>query len=327
MALTAIRGGFGSVGQVSGNEPSEAEKDGLEAVRGVVDVIDHKRLEPSGKTGEKTGDWRVWTADGRVADVEVTTFTDPDVRSFSAQLHEKDRSIRTWSDEQLSCQWTVFVFDRDPGTNKKRRPVKKLVECLVSTLAAAEAAGGTPKQMESRARAALDGSPPVSWASHPTITVTDSRGLQINDGEHSQFLYLSSAPQLAGHGRGSVGLVPFVGPRDFAGHELLVSAVQHCIDRKTKKRQLDNAPGLKWLAVSLAGIYAYQLKNLYDGPFSQPPYPMLDIAFDYFDEVWAIARTRIGKDMRAGLVVLCLSESEARQQHHVVSLSEIVVSG
>ena len=310
---------------MSGNEPSEAEKDGLEAVRGVEDVTHYERLVPSGSGG--TPDWRVRLDDGCVADVEVTTFTDPDVRSFSAQLHEKDRSFRTWSDERLSCQWTVFVFDRDPGTNKERRPVKKLVECLVSTLAAAEAAGGTPKQMKSRARAALDGAPPVSWASDPTVTVTDSPGLQINDGEHSQLLYLSSAPQLAGHGRGSVALVPFVGPRDFAGHELLVSAVQHCIDRKTKKRQLDNAAGLKWLAVSLAGIYAFQLKNLYDGPFSQPPYPMLDITFDYFDEVWAIARTRTGKDMRAGFVVLRLSDGGTRQQHHVVSRSETVASG
>ena len=163
------------------------------------------------------------------------------------------------------------MFDSDPGTNKRRRPLGKLVECLVSTLAVAEAAGGTPKQMESRARAALDGSQPGSRASATAVTVTDSPGLQIDDGEHSQRLYLSGAPLLAGHGRGSVVLVPFVGPRDFAGHGLLVSAVQHCIDRKTKKRQLDDAPGLKWLAVSLAGIYAFQLKNLYDSPFSQPP--------------------------------------------------------
>ena len=312
---------------MSDAEPSEAERDGLEAVRAVVALAAHERLEPSGKTRAGTGDWRVWMADGRVADMEVTTFTDPDVRSFSAQLHEKDRSIKTWSDERLSCQWTVFVFDRDPGTNKRRRPLGKLVECLVSTLAAAEATGGTPKQMESRARAALDGSPPVSWASDPTVTVTDSPGLQINDGEHSQLLYLSSAPQLAGHGRGSVALVPFVGPRDFAGHELLVSAVQHCIDRKTKRRQLDDAPGLKWLAVSLAGIYAFQLKNLYDSPVSQPPHPMLDITFDYFDEVWAIATARIGKDRTEGFVVLRLSDGGARQQPHVVSRSETVASG
>ena len=87
---------------MSGNEPSEAERAGLEVVRAVVDVSAHRRLAPSGKTREKTGDWRVWMADGRVADMEVTTFTDGNVRSFSAELHEKDGSFKTWSDEGAS---------------------------------------------------------------------------------------------------------------------------------------------------------------------------------------------------------------------------------
>ena len=81
---------------MSDAEPSEAERDGLEAVRAVVAVTAHERLEPSGKTRAGTGDWRVWMADGRVADMEVTTFTDSDVRSFSAQLHKKDGSFKTW---------------------------------------------------------------------------------------------------------------------------------------------------------------------------------------------------------------------------------------
>jgi len=106
----------------------------------------------------------------------------------------------------------------------------------------------------------------------------------------------------------------------------MVSAVQHCIDRKTKKRQMDNAPGLKWLAVSLDGIYAFHLKNLYDGPVSQPPHPPLDITFDYFDEVWAIARTRIGKDMTESFVVSRISGGGTKQQHHIVSRSETVTS-
>ncbi len=256
--------------------------------------------------------------DGRVADVEVTTVPNGDVRSFSAELHDKDGSFKTWSDERLSCRWTVFVFDRDPGTNKKRRPLETLVECLASTLAAVEAEGGTPKQMESRARAALDGSLMVSRATDVTVTVTDFPGLQLDDGEHSQNLYLPGAPQLVGHGKGSVVLVPCVGPRGFAGHGLLVSAVQDCIRHKTNKRQLDNAPGLRWLGVALDGIYAFQLKNVYNGPYSQPPHPIFDITFDYFDDVWAIARTRIGEDHQGGFVVLRMSEGGDRQQPYVV---------
>ena len=257
--------------------------------------------------------------DGRVADVEVTTVPNGDVRSFSAELHEKDGSFKTWSNERLSCRWTVFVFDRDPGTNKKRRPLEKLVECLGSTLAAVEAECGTPKQMESRARAALDGSLMVSRATDVTVTVTDFPGLQLDDGDHSQNLYLPGAPQPAGHGKGSVVLVPFVGPRGFAGHGLLVSAVQHCIQHKTGKRQLDNAPGLRWLVVALDGIYAFQLKNVCNGPYSQPPHPILDITFDYFDEVWAIARTRIGEDHQGGFVVLRMSEGGDRQLPYIVA--------
>ena len=61
---------------MSGNEPDEVEKAGLEVVRAVVDVARYERLVPSGERGEKTPDWRVWLDDGRIADVEVTTNPD-----------------------------------------------------------------------------------------------------------------------------------------------------------------------------------------------------------------------------------------------------------
>lgn len=74
---------------MSGNEPSEAEKVGLEAVRAVVDVTNHKRLESSGEKGAKTPDWRVRLTDGRVACVEVTTDTDSEKRSLSGNYRRE----------------------------------------------------------------------------------------------------------------------------------------------------------------------------------------------------------------------------------------------
>lgn len=118
---------------VSDKRPRVDEQLAADAIGVVVELLEPPEWEPNGR--DTAPDWRVKLCDGRVADVEVTTFTDSDVRSFSAQLHKKDGSFKTWSDERLSWQWTVFVFDRDPGTNRKRRPLEQLVEALVSTLA------------------------------------------------------------------------------------------------------------------------------------------------------------------------------------------------
>ena len=75
-----------------------------------------------------------------------------------------------------------------------------------------------------------------------------------------------------------------------AGHGSPAPAIQHCIVDKTEKRQLDEAPDRKWLAVMLDGIPGFQLTHQF-GLHSQPPQPTLDgISFTYFHEVWAIAR-------------------------------------
>ena len=193
-----------------------------------------------------------------------------------------------------------------------------LAEGVASTLAAVEAAGGAPEQMHSRAQEALEGSLLVSRTSDTTITLTDFPGLQIDDGERSQRVYLNGVPEFVGPGRGSVVLVPFGGPRGFAGYSLLVSVVKRCIQHKTEKHQLDNAPKLKWLAVMLDGIPGFQLTHHFSpGSRVQPP-KLEGIFFGYFHEVWMVARTRIGEDSKEGLVVLRLSDSGRDQQHYVV---------
>ena len=303
------------VGRVRGNEPSWAERNGLEAVRAVVDVTDHKRLEPSGKPGEKAGDWRVRMADGRVADVEVTRWLDGHETAFFNAAFEKDDSKREWSNTKLSCRWTVGVSDNNPGFNRKRRSLEKWGADLASALAAIEAEGGTPEQLESRARTRFKKDRLVLQGYEDTPT--EFPGLQIEDGERSQHVYVVCAPEPAGHGRGAVVLIPIT-VDSYTGYGEMVAAISDRIDAKTEERQLDGAPGLKWLAVMLEDTPNDQLIQ-YFGPHSrmQPP-TLKGISFTYFDEVWAIAREA------ENFVVLRIADGGTRQQHHIVSRSQPV---
>ena len=277
---------------------SDTEAAAADAICAVVDVTRRERLEPPGHI--KTPDWRMTLADGRVAYVEVTRWTDGDTTAFFNAAHEKDDSLREWGSEKLSYRWTVMVFDCDPGFNKKRRPLGKLAADLASALAVVEVGGGTPEQMESRAQAALDGALLVSQGLEETLTLTGFARLQIDDGERSQHLRLNGTPEPVGHGRGAVVLFPIGGINSFSGCGEMVAAICHCIDAKTQKGQLDGAPGLKWLAVVLEDIPDIQLMQHF-GPNSRTQPPTLDgIAFDYLDEVWVVSER--------GDVVLRLSD-------------------
>ena len=304
---------------MSGNEPSEVERAGLEVVRAVVDVTDHKRLVSSGKTGEKTGDWRVWLNDGRIADVEVTRWTDRDETEFFNAAHEKDDSLREWRNKKLSCRWIVAVSD-NPGFNRKRRRLKEWTAELASALAVVEAAGGTPEQMMSAAQAAFEEDLLVLQGYEETVTLTEFAGLQIEDGERSRHVYVGGVPEPVGPGRGAVVVIP-ISVDSYTGYGEMVEAIRNRIDEKTKKRQLDRAPRLKWLAVMLEDTPGCQLMQ-YFGPNSRrQPSTLEGISFTYFDEVWAVAREA------ENFVVLRLSDGGTRQQHHVVSRSQTVASG
>ena len=276
-------------------DPREDEQVAADAICAVVDVAHCERLEPRGHV--KTPDWRMVLADGRVADVEVTGCTDGDTAAFFAAFHERDGTLRSWEDERLSWVWDVVVIDRDPGFNKKRRPLKKLVEGVVSSLAAVEKMGGTPEQMESRAQEAFDGSAFVSRTSDTTLTLTNVPRLQIDDGKRSQHLRLSGAPRpVEARHRGQWCWLRWEALRASAGYQALVSEVQDAIDRKTNRRQMDGAPDLKWLAVMVGGIAGFQLGHYfgpgspYYDPATQMQPPALDgISFSYFDEVWVVS--------------------------------------
>ena len=279
-------------------KPPRADEQAARAAVRAVENVQRDKFEPNGR--DTAPDWRMWMTDGRVADVEVTRWTDGATTAFFDAVHGKDDSLREWSNEKLSHRWTVMVFDSDPGFNKKRRPLEKLVADLASALAVVEAAANTPEQMMHTAQAALDSALLVAQGLEDSVTLPDFAGLQIDDGERSQHLHVDRVPEPAGHGRGAVVLLPIGGVNSFSGYGEMVAAIRDRIDAKTKQRQLDGAPGLKWLAVMLEDIPDIQLMQHF-GPNSRMQPPILDgISFDYFHEVWVVSER--------GDVVLRLSD-------------------
>ena len=333
---------------MSDAEPSEAERDGLEAVRGVVDVTDCERLVPSGNGG--TPDWRVWMADGRVADVEVTTCTDRNERRLSAAMHAKDGTPQEWPDRRLAHRWTVFISD--PGPRFSKRPsAKVLIAALCNTLESVEAGGGTPAQMAAEATRRL--AAPASFLRQHGGWRSLMRAFHEQECHESSAEFIADwcskrsgywlpellqnhiltgyggyelvhvevidEPELLAEGKGTVKTIPALLDGG-VGHDSLVPAIQRAINQKKAKMQFRTSPGLKWLAVMLDGIPGFQLGDTF-GPRSQAPHPTLDIRFDYCDEVWAVARET------ENFVVVRFSDGGARQHHPVVSRSETVASG
>ena len=321
---------------MSERNPKPEEQLAVDGIGAVEEMAAPPSYEPNGQSG---ADWRVWLADVRTADVEVTTRPDGDMNSFFAALREKDGSHthRVWQDERLSCHWTIVVIDHSPGTNKARRPLKKLVADLGPVLAEVEAAGGDPERLKANAQGALDGSLLIARASETAIKVSDFAGMQIDDGDRSQRLHVSLLPEWVRPKGGSIELVPFGGAHGVSlGYGDLVDVVRDCIDAKTERRQLDDAPGMRWLAVVLDGDAGIQLKHHYGGESQKPP-PKLDgISFDYFDEVWAIRPTqddrwrsegaRVGPSYEPIFVVLRLSNGGGTQRHYVVPRPETVAT-
>ena len=96
---------------MSPREPRVDEQTAADAIAAVEKLATRPRYEPAGANGP---DWRVQLADGRTADVEITTRPDGDMHGFFAALHEKDGSIKRWRDDRLSWDWTIMVVDYDP---------------------------------------------------------------------------------------------------------------------------------------------------------------------------------------------------------------------
>ena len=267
-------------------------------------VVNVERLIPLGSV--PTPDWRVTTADGRVADVEVIWATNEAARGFESQFYVEKidetglrrRCRKEWPDARLSWVWDVRVYVQAWSVGRKQT-AKKLVTGLIPVLADVEAEGGTPEEMASKAHERL-----YDPASPRRVRV----------------LQPPSRPRQTGEGMVQArarSLNPVVGE-----YEHMLSTVQKCINAKTSKRQMENAPSLRWLFVVLDDNMAAVQLDDYFGPAcleldaaERCPFHVLDkLAFDYFDEVWVTGRSFQSRDH----IVLRLFKSRDDPQHKVV---------
>lgn len=332
------------------------ERLAIRLIREFEDLDDVERLTPPGHV--PTPDWRVTTADGRVADIEVIWDINEAGRWFESQLaeeHSDDTALgrrlspKDWPDPRLSKVWDVEVYDHAPESN--RRPARELVEALIEMLVDVEARGGTPQEMvEAVGERLVD--PRRHFESHDWLAAwqrESARGvgfeefllrwgqqtgywcpqLLVDEGRgppRHVFVWRASEPE--GSDGGMVRTFPGVPEVAWGEYEHFLSTVQDCITTKTDKRQMENAPDLRWLFVVLApNMAAIQLDD-YFGPARlapdapEPcPYHVLDtLTFDYFDEVWITGRAF---HERADTVLRLFKAGDA-PQHKTVRRAEVL---
>ena len=241
--------------------------------------------------------------DGRVADVEVTLCTDEAGVRFTQSFAPRG-SARRWDDGRLSYVWTVVVSDHTPTANRQL-PIGKLMKAVRDVLVSVEGQHGTPHQLKDAAETALRLDPEVARYSGGT-----------------RFVDVVKVPDHVGSGHGAVcthSSTAFGGRVD---HGRLIPPIQECINDKTSDAQLDNAPDLRWLAVTLE-YEPVTLLNEFFGPDSPSPHPSMDgITFSYFHEVWVIAKSRGGEGhTEESYTVLRLFKPGDSQQRYIVPRS------
>ena len=289
--------GVGSLA-VSRKAPRVDEQAAADAIRAVESVAEDPIYEPNGR--DTAPDWRLRMTDSRVVDMEVTLCTDEDAKWFMQSLAPKGKA-RCKRDDRLSHRWTISVSDSNPS--RKDRPIGKLMKAVHDVLASVEREGGTPSQMRETAKSELLLAPEVARYCE------DSGHIRVEE------------PQRVGDGNGVVRSYGVTLGGYYEDLQLLLGPVQERInekDKKIDKQLLAFAADLRWLAVTLEGIPAALLNDLF-GPGSPSPRPSLNsLSWDHFNEVWLVAGSRIGEDRKEGFVVLRLSEGGDRQQRHIV---------
>ena len=322
------------------------------------DVADVERLVPSGHVS--TPDWRLTMADGRVADVEVIWDADGAAQRFEKQLGvvredvstlRSRRLRREWPDLRLALVWDVRVFLHGLVDEKwVERLVEELVEALIAVLADVEAEGGEPEQMVEVAQrrlvepmAYLDGHDwGTKWAEANARGV-DFEKFMLGWGNDNGYwfprllviasntlppsFHIRGAARPEGSDCGMVRTSP--ASYDFAvgEYEHMLATVQRHIDKKTAKRQMQQAPELKWLFVVLGDNMAADQLDDYFGPASEGldpsernPYHVLDsLTFDYFDEVWITGTASQARD-----IVLRLFKTGDAPQHKIVRRADVI---
>ena len=295
------------------NSDSRRSEEAAVAVIGRVVDVASKRRSDSGE--RKAPDWRLELTNGSVVYVEVTRNIDGAARSFHKTVSRRGGAPREWPDSRLACRWEVWVADHDPAASCGVRRVKDMVADLGAVLADVESAGGSPADMAICAAEALANSPRFS-----SPRFADPRRFSPNPSEwpdasssHAQNVAVICNPEPVGPGRGAIVTTGCTLGAS-AGLAELEADVGHCIAAKKAADQFAGHEGARWLAVMLSGLAADQLcRNGERHPL--PPFPRLDVTFDYFDEVWAIS------EGRTSCVALRLTHGGAGQHHTGVASS------
>ncbi len=238
--------------------------------------------------------------DGRVADVEVTLCTE-EAGVWFIQSLSPGGSARRWPDARLSYVWTVVVSDHAPAANR-HLPIGKLMKAVRDVLVSVEGQHASPQQLKYEAEAAL----------HVDLGVARYSG-------GTRFVDVVKMPDHVGSGHGAVWTHSSTSFGGRVDHQRLIPPIQACINDKASGAQLDNAPDLKWLAVMLEYEPATLLNDFF-GPDSPSPPPSMDgITFDYFDEVWVIAKSHGGEGRdQESYTVLRLFKPGDWQQRYIV---------
>lgn len=277
------------------------ERLAVRLIRRFEDLVDVERLEPPGSV--PTPDWRVTTASGRTADVEVIWATDEAARGFQKQFR-RNGSRRKWPDSRLSWVWDVRFYVHGSSLSRKQT-AKRLIQRLIPVLANVEAEGGTPEEMAEKAHARL-------------YDPASSRRVRVQRPPHR--------PQQTSEGmvRASAAVLNPV----FGEYQHMLATVQRAIDKKTAKRQMENSCSLKWLFVVIDDSTASDQLDDYFGPACEEldpsercPYRVLGkLRFDYFDEVWITGKAFQTDDH----IVLRLSKTGDAPQHKIVPHAEVL---
>lgn len=286
---------------------SYAERIALDAVCELEDVASSKRLEPDGR---RTPDWRLRLRTGETADLEVTQALDQGGARFWHKLRTKDGKSKEWPNRRLTHDW--FVAVSVPRPVPKRLPVDQIIRSIMRTLEDVEKHGGHPRAMVQLAKQRfmfpeqftqlrwfLDAhgksmAPDTTldeWAAEsgywlPEILMDDT---EETYGDCTVVILQEPVPATS-----PVAKVKtyYSGSEGSVGHEALLTAIQDSIDHKAAKGQMNNSPGLKWLAVVVEGIAAWDLRGNAESGVVEPDLvaALEHVKFRSFDEVWVMTR-------------------------------------
>ncbi|MYF83553.1 MAG: hypothetical protein F4176_05320 [Acidimicrobiia bacterium] len=245
-------------------------------------------------------------ARARRFDLEAIQALDQGAMRFWDQLRAKDGKSKEWPNDRLTHDWVVAVSVTRPVP--ERLSVGKIIRGIMRVLEDAERHGENSSVMvslawqcfmfpeafiqqrlflDARGKVMAPGTTWEEWASSsgywlPEVLLDDT-GEAYGD---CNVLVLAD-PTLAAGSRGRVR-THASGGEGGVGHDALLTPIQDGIDKKAAKGQTDRSPGLKWLAVVVEGIAAWDLR---DNAESGALEPDLAAALEYvklqsFDEVW-----------------------------------------